>query len=1024
MGNLSNIIRNILWKKKEKRSSALRRQSEQTYKNNENRQEKKVERPSTTGRKNGEKESVRQIEIEKGTPADNRTVEENNEKIQLETDHCIGETTVSDTLEVAVGLAKEELRLQENGSELQEINPEVRYCDRYNIDSQLYDSFSIDDISMPNRLRSRLAIQGCKTIGQFLRLSPKDIKDIRGAGKSTVEAAEQTIREICGSNGLVGDGIQSSGRATGPLVDESEIRYCDRYNVDSELYDHVSVRDVNMPNRLRNLLARQGYLTIGQFLRLTTKEVASIQGAGKGTVQAAENVIREICSSRELGVAAAIKAEEQDIETMMSKIPSDRKEKLVVGYFQAFTDDNNIRERLLQFCQGNEVTVDNYYRAVINNNPDSQQMNLLCKFFAWLTFDLQDEIKQIGGLFLSDERVMKIAMMRANKETLQDIGEALAITRERVRQIEKKTRNQFIRDIHAHHIIKKIYAERNQDKVLTGAELSEYFGDRATVFLYFLRGSESADYEYDEDLDVFIVEDRNLIERVQEYMDTLPETIKQVDYKKIITFGIENYGLNDEIIDTAIKERYKLTGSIYHRSRLRLCDIYDLVLRKHYTDGIHVYDSEEMKNFREKIAEEYGEVNLPNEDRAIAAVIMRVGVLCNRGVYMPRRDSYISRELENQIRNYIDTSDASIFLMNTLFAEFQEELESYGITNKYYLQGVLKSIFGDKYYFRRDYLAKDDTVTSVYSDIIQFIKTSDYPVLKEEIYRRYPGITGIVVAIAVSDQEILNYYGQYLHASKLRVSNQEKEKIRNVLEMMTEKQGYVHGKDLFEGIIAVVEEFLTRNGIKSSYSLLSVVGYLFRDEYVIERPYIARNGVSIDRPEEILTEFILENDVVDISEINSIAQEQHYQINSILDFLNHYNDSHLLISKTQIARLEYIGLNAEIINLLEKLLQEEVTETRAIVSLESLAKLPQINIPWNEWLIYSIVNRDLERFDVKMSTNHFRNSIALIAPAGKMNISSMDISKHSSSNGNLVMADNLDDIDDLIIDAIEDEIDL
>ena len=55
MGNLSNIIRNILWKKKEKRSSALRRQSEQTYKNNENRQEKKVERPSTTGRKNGEK---------------------------------------------------------------------------------------------------------------------------------------------------------------------------------------------------------------------------------------------------------------------------------------------------------------------------------------------------------------------------------------------------------------------------------------------------------------------------------------------------------------------------------------------------------------------------------------------------------------------------------------------------------------------------------------------------------------------------------------------------------------------------------------------------------------------------------------------------------------------------------------------------------------------------------------------------------------------------------------------------------
>ena len=71
-----------------------------------------------------------------------------------------------------------------------------------------------------------------------------------------------------------------------------------------------------------------------------------------------------------------------------------------------------------------------------------------------------------------------------------------------------------------------------------------------------------------------------------------------------------------------------------------------------------------------------------------------------------------------------------------MLAEFQEELEACGITNKYYLQGILKALFGDRYFFRRDYLAKDDSVTSIYNDIVQFIKTSDYPVLKEEINRK------------------------------------------------------------------------------------------------------------------------------------------------------------------------------------------------------------------------------------------------------------------------------------------------
>ena len=81
-------------------------------------------------------------------------------------------------------------------------------------------------------------------------------------------------------------------------------------------------------------------------------------------------------------------------------------------------------------------------------------------------------------------------------------------------------------------------------------------------------------------------------------------------------------------------------------------------------------------------------------------------------------------------------------------------------------------------------------------------------------------------------------------------------------------------------------------------------------------------------------------------------------------------------------------------------------------------------MPWNEWLIYSIVNRDLNDFEVRMSAAHFRNSVAVIAPAGKMDLNSVEKIPTSDQGGKLIMADNLADIDDLIMDAIEDEIDL
>lgn len=109
---------------------------------------------------------------------------------------------------------------------------------------------------------------------------------------------------------------------------------------------------------------------------------------------------------------------------------------------------------------------------------------------------------------------------------------------------------------------------------------------------------------------------------------------------------------------------------------------------------------------------------------------------------------------------------------------FEEELVSEGVYNKYHLQGILKELFGDEFVFRRDYVSKDGKLTSVYSEIVGFIEKSVYPVTKQQIVEAFPGVTEIVINISISDPEIINLFGVYVHSNKIKLNVADKDYIR------------------------------------------------------------------------------------------------------------------------------------------------------------------------------------------------------------------------------------------------------
>ena len=538
--------------------------------------------------------------------------------------------------------------------------------------------------------------------------------------------------------------------------------------------------------------------------------------------------------------------------------------------------------------------------------------------------------------------------------------------------------------------------------------------------LFFLQSYESANYTYDRQLDVFVLGDDSITGRVQNCIETLPEIVKASQLDSILGDAAEEADIPLEMLEKAFIDAYRLTGEVFHRCRLSLAAIYERVLDTHYPQGFKAYDADELLRFREIIANEYGDVGLPANDRALTARVASICVLCGKGVYRLKKKDYLPCQLANKICEYIENSESTIFLTNTLFSIFEEELLAAGIDNKYFLQGVLHELFADRFVFRRDYISKDVDVSSVYSAVVDFIKKSNFPVSKAQIQEAFPGITEIVINFSVSDPNVLNYFGEYLHASKLNILDNEKTYLFNVINALTSDGEAHHGREIYEIISHQKPEILTRNAAMYPFSAFSVVEFLFRDKFQFSRPYVAKNGVEIGRPAERLHDLIYSSDEFTVSEISEFGRDNHFQIYSLLEYVNGCNDEFLLINDDTMMRIDRTGIDEVVAHQVEDIISDSISETTLVKNLSIWADLPSIKVPWTEWLIYSVIFKWGTKLVAATTSNQFRLSVPLVAPVDNFDPSAFkDVDKGDSSVS--FVADDLSDMDSLLEDIIGDD---
>lgn len=875
----------------------------------------------------------------------------------------------------------------------------LSFAKQHNIDSSEYREMLIEDCSFSVRVYNCLRRSNISTVEALLNLNVETLMHFRNLGRNSFEEIEAFIQKLA---------EEERSLLIGPVD---------------------SVEKGNLKNIFKLLSENAEKIVLGDFSFLEETELSeeenyyvskykdAFEMLGAELVFDAYSDKEKIFQIMEMFNSFIVESNKQkELLLLLERIPSDRKLNKAYGYINAFTTKDLERNKLKKICISEDSTISSMVTSF--RFDDAETILLIKRFLKWCAFDLKKEINDLFEKLYANDRVQVVVSKRAQKKTLEEIGSELGVTRERVRQIEAKTKDKFSRYHRQIRVISKISAERNGDTVITPEEIEDYSGDKTQELIYLLKGFSSSNYIYDNQLGVFIVGDDSMQGRIQNILESLPDVVKFNELDTVLEMA-EEEEIPADVMEKAFLDMYDIKGAVYCRSHLTLTAIYESILEKYYQSGIHIYDDDEIKLFKEKILLEYGNVKLPINDRAIAARITDIAILCGRGIYKPKQKSYIPKALLDKIHNYIVNNENPVFMTNTLFDVFEDELTKHGVDNKYFLQGILREYFEDEFTFRRDYISKDPNVTTVYSSIVNFIKNAEYSVSKEEVFSAFPGITEIVVALSLEDENVLNYFGEYLHANKISVYDDEKDYLHNAITEAMKGKSNIHIKDIYDSIVRYRPEIFARNGVAFSYSAFSFLNYLFRQDFQFSRPYIGVKESRIERVQERLNNFVYSNDEVSFASISEFTKDNHIMVQSWLEFYNSCNDKFLIANSKKLIKIEKTGITDEIAQMLEDYIVIDIDGTTPISDLKVWEKLPSINIPWTEWLIYSVINKWSEKLSVSTSSNVFKEAVPLIAPAGKMNVEAFkDLTPNKSNDEYRV--DDLDNIDDLLEDIIDD----
>ena len=562
-----------------------------------------------------------------------------------------------------------------------------------------------------------------------------------------------------------------------------------------------------------------------------------------------------------------------------------------------------------------------------------------------------------------------------NNKTLQEMGDKLGITRERVRQIEAK----MIRNIC------NIYNKENRDFInnvysllnplnkpyLNSEKFFKFFHNEniMIILICYLKYCQKYNIKYDEYYNIIYNNAEYSIEDIINIETSSIESIVRLDEYNSLTSIQQKY----------INDNYNLKkDKVYLKKGLGESELYLRIIDRLFPDGFKINDEHDYSILIDQCKNIY-DIDDITSMRYIASILDRNEDYCqnDRGKFINRKKlPKLSSTLFQKIINYIRNSKYVVYY-SEIFNAYKEELLFIGITNQYMLKGILDNILTSSFKTNRDFITCGNQIT-IWDGVIDKIRSYSGVFSIDDVTIDFPNITYPVLqgilANEINNNGLLNLYNKnYVYADKTNIGlfrNRIIEKVNSLFENSNSE--FLTASKVYAKIVLSADNFLTDFSFKvDEMNMYSIIKYLMPEEYMYRRPMIIKLDSDLRNTFNVISKYMNEFEEIDeqmlIKYINSnnLSSGWYYNYNSFCEYMS---DNFVRVDKQKMVKKEKFDLGDYLVNQVDKGLNNLFARYDDINLTEFKAYFvfPKIEgYEWNEYLLIGIINSYLnEKYTV------------------------------------------------------------
>ena len=559
----------------------------------------------------------------------------------------------------------------------------------------------------------------------------------------------------------------------------------------------------------------------------------------------------------------------------------------------------------------------------------------------------------------------------AQRMTLEEVGEQYTLTRERIRQIEAKVKEQIIKyGKTINRIISMLLLScLKQNNYASKASLIDKFENSiyADYLCAFVDCFFSGDFEYDEYLQCFLK--KGDIANIEEELTS--------EYPLVIT--MDEYLHFDSAKKNMVRKLYNLKkDSVYIRKGASFSDFVLMAFDELFPDGGRI--SEENRLTISNYLKEKYDVDVELAPHNLQTYLARNNYcFVDRGTFINRKyAASISEELAQKIISYI-LSVNTIVYYSQIFAMFKEEFINCNITNWFYVKGVLDPLLPANIRTKKDYCCKttyDGNVSTHFEDLF---RDHDGVLTLDTFLKENPGVKDyILFNYANNNMDKILWLSNktFIHVDYINIPRaaaifikEEANELFKVLntDVITDSKLYIRVKHSYPDLM------MSMPYIQNAFDLYSLTRYLLPDSFYYSRPFISKTEENISYA-RVIRNYLLTLDRFDLHILQSYCSRMHLRIYNYLDLLIDMSDEFVQITKDCCINKRVFAIKADELEEIKDCLSYYVNSfgEMDLRKFNGYSVFPKLKYQWNQYLLVGIITSFFsDLFEIEYTDNQY-----------------------------------------------------